>query len=225
MIIRMREQLKSLIERKICANREWSLNKKNLLRYFHAVYVFEKASLRFTLLRLHHDDFLTKHYDSKKTLTLLERKFYWQRMRANIDVYVQECEVCQRTKTSRHRFYDELVSLLVFIRFWVEIFMNFITKLFASRHENDVYDFIFVIVDKYTKMFFYILVKSTWSIENLIDVLFEKVFLYFENVKSIVSNKDNLFTSDFWSTLCYRTRIKRKLNIVFHSQIDEQIER
>ena len=60
MIIRMREQLKSLIERKICANREWSVNKKNLLRYFHVIYVFEKASLRFALLRFYHDDFLTK---------------------------------------------------------------------------------------------------------------------------------------------------------------------
>ena len=146
-------------------------------------------------------------------------------MRANIDAYVQKCEVCQRTKTSRHRFYNELVSLLVFTRFWVEIFMNFITKLLANRHENDVYDAILVIIDKYTKMFLYILVKSIWSIEDLIDIFFEKVFLYFENVKSIVSNKNNLFTSDFWSTLCYRTRIKRKLNIAFHSQIDKQIER
>ena len=201
------------------------MNKKNLLRYFHVVYVFEEAFLRFMLLRLHHDDLLTRHYDNKKTLTLLKRKFYWQRMRANINTYVQECEVCQRTKMSRYRLYDELVSLFVLTRSWVEIFMNFITKLFVNRHENDVYDFILVIIDKYTKMFLYILVKFTWSIENLIDVLFEKVFLYFENVKSIVSNKNNLFTSDFWSTLCYRTRIKRKLNIVFHFQIDEQIEK
>ena len=103
--------------------------------------------------------------------------------------------------------------------------MNFITKLFANRHKNNIYDFILVIIDKYTKMFLYIFVKFTWSIENLIDVFFERVFLYFENVKNIVSNKDNLFTSDFWSTLCYRTRIKRKLSIVFHFQIDEQIER
>ena len=118
-------------------------------------------------------------------------------MRKDIDVYVQECEVYQRTKTSRHRLYDELVSLLVLTRSWVEIFMNFITKLLANRHENDIYDSILVIVDKYTKMSLYIFVKSTWSIEDLIDVLFERVFLYFENVKNIVSNKDNLFTSDF----------------------------
>ena len=201
------------------------MNKKNVFRYFYVVYIFEETFFRFAVLHFHHDDLLTKHYESKKILTFLKRKFYWQRIRIDIDVYVQECEVYQRTKTSRHRLYDELVSLLVLTRSWVEIFMNFITKLLANRHENDVYDFILVIIDKYTKMSLYILVKFTWSIENLIDVFFEKVFFYFENVKSIVSNKNNLFTSDFWSTLCYRTRIKRKLSIVFHFQIDEQIER
>ena len=103
MFIRVRKQLKSLIERKIYANREWNVNKKNFLSYFHAIYVFKETSLRFALLRFHYDDSLTKHYDNKKTLTLLERKFYWQRMRTNIDAYVQEYEIYQRTKTSRHR--------------------------------------------------------------------------------------------------------------------------
>ena len=88
MIIRMRAQLKSFIERKICANRKWSVNKKNFLQYFHAVYVFEKAFFRFALLRFHHDDSLTKHYEKKKILILLKRKFYWQRIRANINAYV-----------------------------------------------------------------------------------------------------------------------------------------
>ena len=63
----MRKQLKSLIERKICANREWNVNKTNLLRYFYAVYIFEEASFRFALLRLHHEDSLTRYYESKKS--------------------------------------------------------------------------------------------------------------------------------------------------------------
>ena len=49
MIIRMREQLKSLIERKICANREWSVNKRNLLRHFHIIYIWRSVfSIRVT---------------------------------------------------------------------------------------------------------------------------------------------------------------------------------
>ena len=103
MIIRVRKQLKSLIERKIYANREWSVNKKIFLRYFYIVYVFEEASFRFALLRFHYDNLLTRHYESKNILILLKRNFYWQRMRANINTYVQECEIYQRTKTSRHR--------------------------------------------------------------------------------------------------------------------------
>ena len=78
MIIRVRKQLKSFIERKICVNREWSVNKKNLLRYFHVVYVFEETFLRFALLRLYYDDSLTRYYKSKKILILLEKNFIYK---------------------------------------------------------------------------------------------------------------------------------------------------
>jgi hypothetical protein len=43
--------------------------------------------------------------------------------------------------------------------------------------------------------------------------------------KSIIFDKDSLFTLNFWSNFCYHLRIKIRLNIVFHSQTNEQTER
>ena len=103
--------------------------------------------------------------------------------------------------------------------------MNFIIELSSNRYENDIYDVIFVIIDRYSKMTFYIFAKSTWSTEDLADVLFNKMFLIFFEVRKIVFDRDALFTNNYWFALCYRIRIKRKLNIVFHSQIDEQTKR
>ena len=60
---------------------------------------------------------------------------------------------------------------------------------------------------------------------KLADVFFEKIVLHFGMPADIVSDKDSLFTSAFWSALCYHAKIKRRLSTAFHPQTDEQTER
>ena len=115
-IIRIRDQLKSQNQRDACATREWFLQ-YNLLYYFHVIYVPDEAVMKAKMLRLHHDDSLTKHFEIKKTRSLLQRKFYWLRMLKNIKEYIQNCDVCQRVKALRHRLYDETTSLFISARF------------------------------------------------------------------------------------------------------------
>ena len=71
-----------------------------------------------------------------------------------------------------------------------KISMNFIIELSFNRYENDIYNAILVVIDRYSKMTFYIFVKSTWSTEDLANVLFDKVFLiFFEKKKSDIWSK------------------------------------
>ena len=177
------------------------------------------------MLRLHHDDSLTKHFEIKKTRSLLQRKFYWFRILKDIKEYIQSCDVCQRVKAFRHRLYNETTSLLISAHSWKKISMNFIIELLSSRYENDIYNTILVVVDRYSKMTFYIFAKSTWSTEDLADVLFDKMFLIFLKIKEVIFDRSSLFVSGYWFALYYRIRVKRKLNIVFHLQIDEQTKR
>ena len=169
------------------------------------------------MLRLHYDDFLTKHFEIKKKRSLLQRKFYWLRMLKNIKEDIQNCDVCQRVKALRHRSYDETTSFLISVRLWEKISMNFIIELPFNRYENDIYNVILVVIDRYSKMTFYIFAKSIWSTEDLADVLFDKMFLIFFEIKEVIFDRDSLFVSDYWSALCYRIRIKCKLNTVFYS--------
>ena len=74
-------------------------------------------------------------------------------------------------------------------------------------------------------MTIYLLVKFIITISQICDLFQNKIFLQFDLLNDIVFNKKNLFTSNFWSILCYCAKIKRRLNIAFYSQIDEQIER
>ena len=216
MIIKIWDQLKSQNQRDACAIREWSFQ-HNLLYYFHAIYIFDKTIIKMKILRLHHNNLLTKYFKIKKTCSLLQRKFYWLRMLKDIKKYIQNCDVCQRVKAHRHRFYDEMTLLLISTRFWKKISMNFIIELLFNRYENDIYNVIFVVIDRYSKMTFYIFAKSTWSAENLADVLFDKMFLIFLEIKKVISDRNSLFVNDYWFALCYCIYVKRKLSIAFYS--------
>ena len=159
-IIKIRSQLKLQNQRDAYAICEWFFQ-YNLLYYFHIIYVSDETIMKAKILRLHHDDFLTKHFEIKKTHSLLQKKFYWLRMLKDIKKYIQNCDVCQRVKTFRHYFYDEMTSFLISARFWKKISMNFIIELFFNYYKNDIYDAILVVIDRYSKITFYIFAKST----------------------------------------------------------------
>ena len=74
-------------------------------------------------------------------------------------------------------------------------------------------------------MTIYLFVKFIMTISQIYDLFQNKIFLQNNLLNDIVSDKKNLFTNNFWSILYYCAKIKRWLNIAFHSQINEQIER
>ena len=149
------------------------------------------------LFRLYHDDLLTNHFDMKKIKNLINRKYFWFRMIVNVNEYVKKCDMCQRTKTSRHRSYDELQSLFISTRSWKKFFLNFITKLLSSRYENNVYDVILIVVCRLSKITLYVHVKSIWTTKKINDIFFDRVLLAYSKIKSIVSNKKSLFISEY----------------------------
>jgi hypothetical protein len=50
--------------------------KNDFLKFRERYYVFEKEFLRIELLKRHHDDILTDHFDVKKTVELFNRKYH-----------------------------------------------------------------------------------------------------------------------------------------------------
>jgi hypothetical protein len=74
-------------------------------------------------------------------------------------------------------------------------------------------------------MTFYISVTKKITVVELTEIIFDHVMLKYDVSKDVVSNKEFVFTSAYWTNVCYHMKIKRRLNIVFHSQTNEQIER
>ncbi len=75
--------------------------------------------------------------------------------------------------------------------------MNFVTSLSPNKRRKVVYNSIFVVVDRYTKMIKYISIIIRIDVVELAKVFFDKIVLRFETLANIVSDKEFVFTSVF----------------------------
>ena len=104
--------------------------------------------------------------------------------------------------------------------------MDFFTGLPVSTDWKwDSYDSILVIVDQLTKMVHYKPVKVIIDAPGLVEVIIIVEVKHYGLPDSIVINRGSLFTSKFWSLLCYFLSIKRRLSTAFHPQTEGQTER
>ena len=136
------------------------------------------------------------------------------------------CNVCLALKAVRHKPYGDLQSLPVSTHCWKDLLMDFVTGLPVSTDEKeDNYDLILVIVDRLTKMVHYKPIKVTINAPGLAEIIIDVVVRHHGLPDSIVTDRGSLFTSKFWSSLCYFLNIKRKLSTAFYPQTDGQTER
>jgi len=81
--------------------------------------------------------------------------------------------------------------------------MNFITKLPKSTNLaiGERYDSILVMVDKLTKYSHIIACKEKFTAEQLGYIVLNRLIRYHDIPKGLTSDKDKLFTSNYWKTL------------------------
>ena len=205
--------------------KKWIINDENLVKRNECFYISNNAVVKKKLIKKHHNDLLSKHFEIQKILNLIQKKYYWAVCAKQIKTYVKTYNVCQRIKISRHKSYKKLNSLFISEVSWKKFFMNFVIDLSSSKRDKVIYDSILVIVDKCTKIIKYLLIIIKIDTAKLTNVFFEKIVLHFDMSTNIINNKNFLFINAFWSALYYHAKIKRRLNIVFHLQINEQTKK
>jgi hypothetical protein len=110
---------------------------------------------------------------------------------------------------------------------WEDISMDFITGLPPSADPVTglIYDGICVVVCRLTKAIELIPYRKDWTAEQLGYAICDKVIRHHGIPKTIISDRDKLFTSNYWATLMSAIGIQRKLSTSFHPETDGQTER
>ena len=94
--------------------------------------------------------------------------------------------------------------------------MDFIIGLPPSRQGDRVYNAIYIVVNRYTKMALYLLIVKTITATKLADLFLNEVVRRFKIPRGIISNRGSIFTSKFWSELYFTIKIKRRLSTAFY---------
>nr|GEU73995.1 putative reverse transcriptase domain-containing protein [Tanacetum cinerariifolium] len=100
--------------------------------------------------------------------------------------------------------------------------MDFVTKLPKTSTGKDT---IWVIVDRLTKSAYFFLMKETDSMEKLMRQYLKEVVLRHRVSVSIISNRDNKFTSHFRKSLNKALDTQLDMSTAYHPQTDGQSER
>jgi IS30 family transposase len=104
---------------------------------------------------------------------------------------------------------------------WSSISMDFIIDLPSSK----AFDSIFVVVDRLTKMAYFMPYNKTVTSEETARLFMDNIYKYHDLSDDIISDRGSLFTSKFWQLLFKILKVKIKLSSTYHPQTDGQTER
>jgi transposase InsO family protein len=82
-----------------------------------------------------------------------------------------------------------------------------------------------VVVDRISKMANFIALAENATARDTAKAFLKEVWKLHRLPKSIISDQDTKWTSEFWDGLCSLLGIKKRISISFHPQTDGQMER
>lgn len=188
-----------------------------MLLFRGKLFVPDASSLWPQLLSFAHD---IGHEGSEKTAHRLRASFYNQHIMRCVREFVRGCAVCQRNKTEHLHPAGLLQPLPLPTAVWSDISMDFI-EAFPKVGGKSV---VLTIVDRFSKYAHFITLGHPYSATTVAKAFFEGIVRLHGFPCSIVSDRDTVFTSNFWSELFKLAGVKLNMSSAFHPQSDGQSE-
>jgi hypothetical protein len=143
-------------------------------------------------------------------------------MKIEVARYVAKCDVCQRVKAVHLESARPLQLLPIPKGKWEDINMDFIVGLPKTSKE---YDFIWVIVDHFTKIAHFLPVKTRDPVVSYAKLYIARNVSFHGVSKTIISDRGPQFVAKFWEELHKSLGTKLTHSSSYHPQTSGQTER
>jgi len=152
---------------------------------------------------------------------LVTRNFWWPGITKEVKRYVKGYNACQYNKNCTEQPAGKLMPNSILEKPWTHISADFITKLPLAQG----YDSILVVVDRLTKMVYFIPTTEKTSAEGLARLFRDNVWKLHGLPESIILDRGPQFVAGLIKELNKMLGIKSKLSTAFHPQTNGQTER
>lgn len=196
----------------------------NKIYYKEKLWIPPDDELKVQIIYRTHSSGPGGHPGRTKTIDLISRSYWWPQMHQEIAAFVQACELCTRTKSSKSAPPGYLKPLPVPFRAWSDISIDYITPLPDCKHYDSTFKHILVVVCRLTKMRHFIGTR-TLKTEELVEAFIGQVYTLHGTPDNIISDRGTQFVSGFWAQLSERLGVTLKHSSAFHPQTDGQTER
>jgi hypothetical protein len=194
--------------------------KAGLLYWKNRIVIPQQQGLIQQVLKEFHSSPIGGHAGITRTLARIQAQFYWPAMKHDITEYVQQCAICQQAKTTNTLPAGLLQPLPIPSQVWDDIAMDFIIGLPLSHG----YTTIMVVVDRLTKYAHFIPMKNDYTSKTVAEAFMNNIVKLHGMPKSIVSDRDKVFTSAFWQHLFKLQGTSLAMSSAYHPQTDGQTE-
>ncbi|KAI2646702.1 Transposon Tf2-9 polyprotein [Labeo rohita] len=178
-------------------------------------------SERQTLLGPAHNSPGSGHPGSRRSLSLLQSRYWWPNMHRDTIRYIQSCSVCAKSNSPRQLPTGKLVPLPIPQRPWSHLGVDFIPDLPNSEGNTCV----LVIVDNFSKSCKLVPLRGLPTAMETAEQLFHQVFQHFGLPEEIVSDRGPQFISHVWKAFFKLLGVSVNLSSSYHPQTNGQTER
>ena len=183
----------------------------------------DDVALRQLLLKEFHESNYAGHLGFEKTLEKLRRRFFWPRMSIDVETFCKGCHQCQVNNIQTKFAAGQRHPIPIPMRRWSVVAMDFITGLSMSKNG---FDTLLTITDKLSKRVHLIPFKSKGSsAASVAQLYFDNVWRHHGCPQTIISDRDKLFVSEFYTTLHKLIGTQLNFTAPYHAAADGQSER
>jgi hypothetical protein len=135
-------------------------------------------------------------------------------------MYIRSYTICTiaKTTTKKHGLYTSLPTP---DKPWESISMEYMSGLPSTKRGND---YVFVVVDHFSKMAILAACKNNIIIEATAKILFKRVSVHFRIPQTIVSYQNSWFLNTFWLSLQSLLDTKLIKSTAFYPHTNGKIE-
>ncbi|WVY98895.1 hypothetical protein V8G54_031046 [Vigna mungo] len=192
----------------------------DLLLYRGKIWINNQSKFIPLLLREFHETPIGGHAGVSKTLKRISANFFWGSMAKDTKAFVSQCVACQQTKYSTTRPGGLLHPLPIPSGVWEDISLDSVTGLPPSNG----YTVLLVVVDRFSKAVHLGALNSGFTAYKVAELFVSMVCKHHGLPKSIVSDRDPVFISRFWSDLLKFSGTLLRMSSSYHPQTDGQTE-